>query len=126
MEEFTKLQEGVFKMKERYKNLLLYRDPLLMMDEMCHVALKEEEEKLERLISKLEITSNSLNITQRALQDSNLKTYKFQKDLKVPHLSFCMEENVLGIMEESHVEDEREKISYLQLVVKEDTIEYID
>ena len=59
-------------MKERYMNLLLYRDHLLMMDEMCHVALKEEEEKLERLISKLEITSNSLKSTQRALRDLKL------------------------------------------------------
>ena len=37
-----------------------------------------------------------------------------------------MERNVLGIMEESNVEDEHEKSSYLQVVVKEDTIEYID
>ena len=42
------------------------------------------------------------------------------------HLSCCMEGNVLGIMEESHVEDEHEKSSYLQVLVKEDTIEYMD
>ena len=42
------------------------------------------------------------------------------------HLSCCMEGNVLGIMEESYVEDGHEKSSDLKALVKEDTIEYID
>ena len=42
------------------------------------------------------------------------------------NLSCCMEGNVLGIVEEFPVEDGHEKSSYMQVLVKEDTIEYID
>ena len=34
------------------------------------------------------------------------------------HLSCCMEENVLGIMEELHMEDSHEEGAYLQVLVK--------
>ena len=50
-------------MKESYMNLLLDIYPLLMMAEMYHSELNKEEEESERLTSKLEITSNSLNRT---------------------------------------------------------------
>ena len=42
------------------------------------------------------------------------------------HLSCCMEGNVLGIVEKFTVEDGHEESSNLQVLVKEDTIEYID
>ena len=42
------------------------------------------------------------------------------------HRSCCMEGNVLGIVKEFPVEDGHEKILDLQVLVKEDTIEYID
>ena len=42
------------------------------------------------------------------------------------HLSCCMEGNVLGIVEEFSVEDGHEKSLDLQVLVEEDTIEYID
>ena len=47
--------------------------------------------------------------------------YQLQRDLKVSQLSCWMEGNVLGIMEESHVEDGHEKSSDLQVFVKQDT-----
>ena len=63
LEEFIALKEGVVRMKERYMNLLLYRYNFLMMDKMYHSALKKEEQESERLISKMEITNNSLKST---------------------------------------------------------------
>ena len=42
------------------------------------------------------------------------------------HRSCCIEGNVLGIVEEFPVEDGHEKSSDLQVLVKDDTIEYID
>ena len=107
-------------------NLFSNKDHLLMMAEMYHSALKKEEEESERLSNELEITSNSLRSTQRSLQESKLQIYQLQKELKVSHLSFCMEGNVLGIMKESMMEDGHEKSSNLQVLVKEDTIEYTD
>ena len=40
------------------------------------------------------------------------------------HLSCCMEGNVLGIMEEPHVEDNHEEGAYLQVFVKSHYEEY--
>ena len=45
MEECITLKEGIAKMKENYMNLLSDKDYLLMMAEMCHSALKKEEEE---------------------------------------------------------------------------------
>ena len=90
-------------------NLLSSRDHLLMMAEMYHSALKKEEEESGRLTHELEITSNSLKSTQISLQESKLQTYQLQKYLGVSHLSCFMEGNVLGIMEETHVEDNHEE-----------------
>ena len=103
-------------------NLLSNRDHLIMMAEMYHSALKKEEEESERLTNKLEITSELLKSTQRSLQESKLHICQIQKELKVSHLSCCMEGNVLGIMEEYLVEDGHEKSSDMQVLVKEDTI----
>ena len=75
------------KMKESYMNLLSDRYHLVMVVEMYHCAVKKEEEELERLTNKLEITNNLLNSTQRSLQESKLQIFQLQKDLKVPHLS---------------------------------------
>ena len=69
LEECIALKEGIAKMKERYMNLLSDREYLLMVAKMYHSALKKEKEESERLTSKLEITSNSLKSTQRALQE---------------------------------------------------------
>ena len=73
--------EGISKMKESYVNLLSERDHLLIMAEMYHSALKEEEE-FDRLTHELEITSNSLKSTQRSLQESKLQICQIQKELK--------------------------------------------
>ena len=93
-------------------NLISDREYLLMVLEMYHSALKKEEEKSENLTNKLEITSNLLKRTQRSLQESKLQIFQLQKELKVSHLSCCMEGNVLG-MEEPHVEDIHEEGAYL-------------
>ena len=100
------------KLNERYANLLSDRDHLLMVAEMYHSAFKKEEES-DRLTHELEITSNSLNTTQRSLQESKLQTYQLQKELIMSHLSCCMEGNVPSIMEKSHVEEGHEKIEHL-------------
>ena len=39
----------------------------------------------------------------------------------MPHLSYCMERNTLGMMEETHVKDEHEKTLYLQVLLKGDS-----
>ena len=57
------------KMKENYMNLLSNREHLLIMDGMYHCAVKKEEEELERLANKLEITNDLLNSTHRSLQE---------------------------------------------------------
>ena len=126
LEECIALKEGMAKMKERYMNLLSDREYLLMVAELYHSALKKEEEKSENMTNKLEITSNLLKRTQISLQESKLQIFQTQKDFKVSPLSCCMEGNVLGIMEEYNLEDEHAKISKLQVLVKVDTIEYID
>ena len=89
-----------------------------MVDEMYHSALKKEEEKSENITTKLEITNNLLKSTQISLQDSKLQIFQLQKELKVSHFSCCMEGNVLGIMEEPHVEDNHEGGADLQVLVK--------
>ena len=91
---------------------------LLMVAEMYHSALKKEEEKSENITNKLEITSNLLKSTQRFLQESKLQICQLQKELKVSRLSCCMEGNILGIMEEPHVQDNHEGGAYLQVLVK--------
>ena len=118
LEECIALKEGMAKMKERYMNLIYDREYLLMVSKMYHSALKKEEEKLENITNKLEITSNLLKSTQRSLQDSKLQIFQFQKEIKVSHLSYCMEGSVLGIMEEPHVEDSHEGGADLQVLVK--------
>ena len=92
-------------------NLLSGRYHLLMMADMYHIALKKEEEESDMLTHELEITSNSLKSTQRSLQESKLQNYQLQKELRMSHLSCCMEGNVLGIVEEFSVEDGHEKSS---------------
>ena len=91
MEECIELKEGMTNMKDRYMNFLSDIYHLLMMDEMYHCALKKEEEESERLVNKLEITSNLLKRTQRSLQESKFHIFQLHKDLKVSHLSCCME-----------------------------------
>ena len=56
----------------------------------------------------MDITNELLKSTQRSLQDSKLEIFQLQKEFKVSHHSCCMEGNVLGIMEEPHVEDSHE------------------
>ena len=99
-------------------NLLSDRDHFLMVAEMYHCVVKKEEEESERLNNKLEITSDLLKSTQRSLQYSKLQIFQLQKDLKVSHLSCCMEGIVLVIMEEPHVEDNHEGGADLQVLVK--------
>ena len=70
------------------------------------------------LANKLEITSELLKRTQRFLQKSKLQICQLQKDLNVSHLSCCMEGNVLGLIEELHVEDSHEEGTDLQVLVK--------
>ena len=70
LEECIELIEGMAKMKEIYVNLISDRDHLLMVAEMYHHALKQEEEEYDRLTHELEITSNSLKSTQRYIQES--------------------------------------------------------
>ena len=103
------LKEGMENMKERYMNLIFDREYLLMVTEMYHCALKKEEEESERLANKLEITSDLLKSTQRFLQESKLHICQIQEYLKVSSLSFCMEGNVLFIMEGPHVEENHEE-----------------
>ena len=85
-------------MKGRLMSLLSNRDHLLLVDEMYHSVVKKEEEESERLTNKLYITSNFLKSTQRSLQESKLQIYKIQKELKVSHLSCCMEGIFLGVV----------------------------
>ena len=73
----------------------------------------------------MEATYFSLEIKQKALHESKLYMYKLQNDLNVPHLSSCMEGNLLGMVEELHVEDEHEESSALQVLVKGDDMEYL-
>ena len=113
------------KMKESYINLIYDREHLLMVAEMYHCAVKKEEEELERLTNKLKITSNFLKSTQRSLQESKLQICQLQKELKVSHLSWCMEANVLGIMEKPHVEENHEEGADLQVLVKSNEEEKI-
>ena len=109
LEECITRKEGMAKMKERYVKLLSDRDNLFMVAEMYHSALKKEEEESDRLNHEFEITSNSLKITPRSIQESNLHTYKIQNELRMSHLSCCMEGNILGIMGKSHGEEGHEK-----------------
>ena len=90
-------------------NLLCNRDHLLTMAEMYHCVVKKEEEEVERLTNKLEITIDLLKSTQISLKESKLQICQLQNDLKVSHLSCFMEENVLGIMEGPHVEENHEE-----------------
>ena len=63
LEEFLALKEGMEKIKENYMNLLSNKDHLLIMAKMYHCAVKKEEEELERLTNKLEITNELLKST---------------------------------------------------------------
>ena len=56
-------------MKEIYMNLLFDRHHLLLMAEMYHCAIKKEEEEVERLTNKLEITNDLLKSTQISLKE---------------------------------------------------------
>ena len=94
-------------------DLLYDIDHLFMVDEMYQSALKKEEEESDRLTHELEITSNSLKSIQIYLQESKLQTYELQKELRMSHLSCCMEGNVLGIMGKYHVYEGNEKRAYL-------------
>ena len=107
-------------------SLLSDRNHIFELTNIYHHALIKDEDVAKGFGSELEVAYDSLENTQISLQESKLYTYKLKKDLNVPHLSFCMEGNVLDIMEEYHVDDEHEKSSDLQVLVKEDTIEYID
>ena len=113
LEECIALKEGMTKMKESYMNLLSDRDHLLTMTEMYHSVVKKEEEEVERLTNKLEITIDLLKSTQISLRESKLQICQLQNDLKMSHLSCFMEENVLGIVEGPHVEDNHEGGAYL-------------
>ena len=73
MEECIALKEGMASMKERYMNLLSDRDHLLTMAEMYHCVVKKEEEEVERLTNKLEITIDLLKSTQISLRESKVK-----------------------------------------------------
>ena len=75
MEECIEMKEGMDNMKENYMKLASNRDHLLMMADMYHSALKKEEEESNRLTHELDITSNSLNNTQRSLRESKLHIY---------------------------------------------------
>ena len=69
LEECIALKEGVAKMKDNYMKLLSKRDHILIMAEMYHCVVKKEEEELERLTNKLEITNDLFKSTQRSLQE---------------------------------------------------------
>ena len=73
LEDFLALKEGMEKIKENYMNLFSDRDHLLIMAEIYHCEFKKEEEGLERLTNKLEITNDLLKSTQRSLQESKLQ-----------------------------------------------------
>ena len=83
LEECIALKEGMAKMKDSYMNLLSDRDNILMVIEVYHCAIKKEEEELERLTNKLEITNELLKSTQRSLQESKLQICQLKMDLKV-------------------------------------------
>ena len=73
LEECIALKEGMAKMKESYMNLLSDRDHLLTMAEMYHCVVKKEEEEVERLTNKLEITIDLLKSTQISLRESKFQ-----------------------------------------------------
>ena len=118
MGECIALKEGMAKMKENYVNLVLDRDHLLMKDDMYHSALNKEDEESKRLANKLEITSDLMKSTQRFLQELKLNICKLQRDLKVSPLLCFMEGNVLGLMEEPHVEENHDEGVDLRMFVK--------
>ena len=124
LDEYIALKEGKAKMKERYMNLLSDRDHLLTMDEMYHYVVKKEEEEVERLTNKLEITIDLLKSTQISLRELKLQICQLQNDLKMSHLSCFMEENVLGIVEGPHVEDNHEGGADWQVFVKSPNEDY--
>ena len=105
-------------------NLLSDRDHILTMAEMYHGVVKKEEEEVERLTNKLEITIDLLKSTQISLRESKLQICQIQNDLKMSHLSCFMEENVLGIVEGPHVEDNHEGGADLQVFVKSPDEDY--
>ena len=72
MEECIALKEGMAKMKESYMNLLFDRYHILLMAEMYHCAVNKEEEEVERLTDKLDITNDLLKSTQISLIESKL------------------------------------------------------
>ena len=63
LEECIALKEGMANMKESYMNLLSDRDHLLTMAEIYHFVVNMEEEEVERLTNKLEITIDLLKST---------------------------------------------------------------
>ena len=63
LEECITLKEGMAKMKENYMNLFSNRYHLRVMDEMYHCADKKEEEEVEGLTNKFEITNDLLKST---------------------------------------------------------------
>ena len=83
LEECIELKEGMARMKESYMNLLSNRGRLLIMAEMYHCAVKKEEEEVERLTNKLEITNDLLKSTQISLKESNLQICQLQNDFKI-------------------------------------------
>ena len=63
LEECIALKEGMDKMKEIYMNLLSNKYHILLMAKMYHCEVKKEEEEVERLTNKLEITNDLLKST---------------------------------------------------------------
>ena len=83
LEECIALKEGMAKMKESYMNLLSDRYHLLIMAEMYHCAVNKEEDEVERITNKLEITNYLMKSTHRSLKESKLHICQLQNDLKV-------------------------------------------
>ena len=57
-------------MKQNYLQLLADRDFLLEWDCICYVALQGKEEKVDKITHELEVTMDSLQSAQLALQES--------------------------------------------------------
>ena len=77
---------------------------ILDVNKIYHHALRREEDEAKNIGGDLEAINVSLESIEKDLQDSKLHIYEIQKYLNAPHLSSCMEGNVLGTMEESHVD----------------------
>lgn len=81
--EIHALREAIGMMKQNYLKLLADRDFLLEWDCICYDALKGKEEQVDELTHELEVTMDSLQSAELALQESQLQIEKLTEELSL-------------------------------------------